>query len=82
MGEPERVPAEMISANFFPMLGVKPIVGRASPEEDQVGAAPVVLISSGLWNRKVWFFPGVLGKSLTLNGTAYTIVGVIPADFR
>ena len=83
MGEAERVPAEMISASFFPLLGVKPVIGRAfRPEEDQVGAAPVVLISSGMWKRKFGSSPDVLGKSMTLNGTAYTIVGVIPADFH
>jgi predicted permease len=83
MGEPERVPAEMTSANFFPLLGVKPVIGRGFlPEEDQVGAAPVALISSGLWNRKFGASPEVLGKSLTLSGKAYTIVGVIPTDFH
>ena len=82
MGEPERVPAERVSANFFPLLGVKPVIGRAFfPEEDQVGAAPVVLISSGLWNRKFASSPEVLGKSITLNGTAYTIVGSDPGRF-
>ncbi len=83
MGAPERVPAEMISASLFPLLGVKPVIGRIfSPEEDQVGAAPVVLISGGLWNRKFGSSPEALGKSLTLNGAAYTIVGVIPVDFH
>ncbi len=83
MGEAERVPAEMISASFFPLLGVKPVIGRAfRPEEDQVGAAPVVLISSGMWKRKFGSSPDVLGKSMTLNGTAYTLVGVVPADFH
>jgi len=83
MGDAERVPAEMISASFFPLLGVKPVIGRAfRPEEDQVGAAPVVLISSGLWKRKLGASPAALGKSFTLNGIAYTIVGVIPADFH
>jgi len=83
MGEAERVPAEMISASFFPLLGVKPVIGRAfRPEEDQVGAAPVVLISQGLWKRKFGSSPEALGKSLTLNGTAYTIVGVIPTHFH
>jgi hypothetical protein len=53
MGEAERVPAEMISASLFQLLGVKPVIGRAfRAEEDQVGAAPVVLISQGLWKRK------------------------------
>ena len=83
MGEPERVPGEMISASFFPLLGVQPALGRAFlRHEDQLGAAPVVLISGGFWKRKFGSSPGVLGKALTLNGTAYTIVGVIPANFR
>ena len=83
MGEPERLPVEMVSASFFPLLGVKPVIGRPfHPEEDQVGAAPVVLISSGLWNRKFGSSPEALGKSLTLNGTAYTVVGVVPVDFH
>jgi predicted permease len=81
--EPERLTAEMISASFFPLLGVQPSVGRAFlPEEDQVGAAPVVLISSGLWKRKFGSAPSAVGKSLTLDGKAYTIVGVVPEGFR
>jgi predicted permease len=83
IGEAERVPAEMVSASFFPMLGAKPVIGRAFlPQEDQVGVAPVVLISSGLWKRKFGASPEALGKSLTLSGIAYTLVGVIPADFH
>jgi len=83
MGEPERVSAEMISASFFPMLGVNPVIGRTFlSEDDQLGAAPVVLIGSGLWNRKFGGARDMVGKSLTLNGVAYTIVGVIPADFH
>jgi predicted permease len=83
MGEPERVPAEMVSASFFPLLGVHPILGRTfRPEEDQLGAAPVVLISGGLWKRKFGATPDVLGKTLTLNYLAYTIVGVIPESLQ
>jgi putative ABC transport system permease protein len=82
-GEPERVPGEMVSGNFFTLLGVKPVIGRTfRAEEDQVGAAPVVLISAGLWKRKFAASPDVLGKALNLSGTAYTVVGVIPADFQ
>jgi predicted permease len=82
-GEPERVTAEMVSASFFPLLGVQPCVGRGFlPEEDQAGAAPVVMISSGLWKRKFGSEPSAVGKSLTLDGKAYTIVGVVPEDFR
>jgi predicted permease len=82
-GEPERVKVEMVSANFFSLLGVKPVVGRSFlAEEDQVGAAPVALISDGLWQRKFAGSPGTLDKTLTLNGTAYTIVGVVPGNFH
>ncbi len=83
MGDPERVPAEMVSATFFPLLGVNLVIGRTFlPEEDQLGAAPVALIGSGLWNRKFGGGRDAVGKSLTLDGVAYTIVGVIPADFH
>jgi predicted permease len=83
MGEPERLKAEMTSANFFSLLGVKPVMGRLfRPEEDQVGAQPVALISGGFWKRKFGSSPDAVGKNLTLNGVGYTIVGVIPADFR
>jgi putative ABC transport system permease protein len=82
MGEPERLPAEMVSASFFALLGVKPALGRTFlPNEDQVGAAPVVLISGGFWKRKFGSSPDAVGKVLTLNGTSYTVVGAIPANF-
>ena len=83
MGEAERVKAEMISADFFPVLGVNPVVGRLlRAEEDQVGAQPVALISGGFWKRKFGSSPDALGKTLRLNGVGYTVVGVIPADFH
>jgi predicted permease len=82
MGEPERVATEMVSASFFPLLGVRAAVGRTFlASEDEVGAAPVVLISAGLWKRKFAASPDAVGKVITLNGTGYTIVGVIPANF-
>jgi predicted permease len=83
VGEPERLPAEMVSGSFFSLLGVRPAIGRTFlPEEDQVGAAPVALISDGLWKRKFGAAPDAVGRTLTLNGVPYTIVGVLPADFR
>jgi putative ABC transport system permease protein len=82
LGEPERLPVEMVSASFFSTLGVMPVIGRNfTPQEDQVGAPPVVLLSGGFWKRKFASSPDVLGKTLDLNGVAYTVVGVIPADF-
>lgn len=82
MGEPERLPGDMVSASFFPVLGVKPLIGRTfTTAEDQVGASPVVLISGGFWKRKFGSSPDVLGRTLSLNSTAYTVVGVIPSHF-
>jgi predicted permease len=76
-GTPERLHAHQVSAEFFTMLGVKPILGRDfRPEEDQAGANPVALISDGLWKSKFGSSPEVLGKTLALNGKPHTIVGV------
>ena len=83
MGEPERLRVEMVSANFFSLLGVKPVIGRSFlVQEDEVGAAPVVMISDGIWQRKFAAASSAIGKTLTLNGTAYTIIGVVPGDFH
>jgi predicted permease len=82
LGEAEQVRARFISSDFFPLLGVQPVIGRTfAPDEDRIGVAPTALISAGLWKRKFSSAPGVLGKSITLDGMDYTIVGVIPANF-
>ena len=81
--ESERVPADMVSASFFPLLGVQPALGRTFlPNEDQLGASPVVMIGSGLWKRRFGSSLDILGRPIMLNGTAYTIIGVIPAGFH
>ncbi|HEY6971949.1 MAG TPA: ABC transporter permease [Candidatus Angelobacter sp.] len=81
-GEAERLSGYMISAEFFSTMGVNPVVGRTfRSDDDQVGAAPVVILGGGLWERKFGSDPGIVGKSLTLNGKAYTVVGVIPVIF-
>ena len=78
-GEPERVHIHMISAEFMPALGMKPLLGRAfRPQEDQAGAGPVTILGDGLWKRKFGLSQDILGKSITLNGKVYTIVGVAP----
>jgi predicted permease len=82
MGMPERVKVEMVSASFFPLLGVKPTIGRTFlPQEDEIGGRPVVLLSYGFWRGKFGGSPNVLGRSITLNDTDYTIIGVIPPGF-
>jgi predicted permease len=79
-GEPERLHAHMISAEFFPALGLNPLMGRNfRPEEDRAGAGLVVVLGDGLWKRKFASSTEVLGKSITLNGKSYTIVGVAQA---
>lgn len=80
--EGERLSGYMISADFFSTLGVKPILGRTfRSDDDQVGAAPVVILGGGLWKRKFGSSPAIIGKSLTLNGTSYEVVGIVPSSF-
>jgi putative ABC transport system permease protein len=83
VGETERVSAEFVTSDFFPILGVKPVIGRMfGPREDRIGAAPEVLISEGFWERKFGRSPRVLGRTLALDGQDYPIVGVVPASFH
>ena len=83
IGDAEQVSGEFVSSDFFSVLGVKPVIGRAFTEdEERVGAGPVALISAGLWQRKFGFASDILGKNITLDARGYTIVGVIPADFH
>jgi predicted permease len=82
-GEPERVQAQLISSDFFPLLGVKPALGRNfEAGEDEIGGRPLVLISAAFWQRKLNSAPEVLGKNLTLDDKSYEIVGVMPANFK
>jgi predicted permease len=82
IGLAEQVPAQLVTSDFFPILGVKPVAGRAFlRSDDQIGAPPVALISAGFWKRKFGSAPDAIGKSLTLDGKGYTVVGVIPSDF-
>jgi len=83
MGEAERVAAEFITSDFFSLLAVKPVLGRTlTAGEDRIGAVPVVLISEGFWQRKLGSSREILGRTLTLDGRGFTIVGVIPASFH
>src|SRR5580704_9789019 len=83
IGEAEQVNAELISSDFFSLLGVKPVVGRVfAPGEDEIGAAPVAIISASLWERKFSSSPSILGKGITLDGKGYTVVGVVPSNFN
>jgi predicted permease len=82
-GEAELVGGSMISADFFPTLGVAPILGRNfRTDDDRAGAAPVAMLGGGLWKRKFGSSPDVIGRSIVLNGASYTIVGVVPPSFN
>lgn len=83
VGQPEDVHAQQISAGFFPILGVNPILGRNfTTDEDRRGADPVIMISEGLWKRKFASDPNIVNKRLIVGGHGRTIVGVVPASFR
>jgi len=82
-GQPEHLNGERASASLFPILGVSPMLGRSfTPEEDREGASGVVMLTYGFWQRRFAGSPDVLGKSLKLNAQSYTIIGVLPRDFR
>src|SRR5262249_48147228 len=78
----ERVSGYMVSADFFSTLGVSPVIGRSfRASDDEVGAAPVVILGGGFWRRKFGSSLEIIGKSLILNGASYTVAGVIPPSF-
>jgi predicted permease len=82
-GDPGQEQAGRVSANFFTTLGVHPQLGRTFlPEEDKAGGANVVLITDGYWQKHYNRDPGVIGRGLTLDNRAYTIIGVLPASYR
>ena len=81
-GEPEYIRLNYVTSDFFPLLGVKPVIGRNfAPGEDEIGGPALAQISEGLWKRRFGATPDVLGKTLNLSGNVLTIVGVIPASF-
>ncbi len=81
-GEPERVPRGVVTASFFPTVGVNPMLGRALSAEDELpGSELVTVLSYGLWQRRFGANPKVVGSKMTLSGRSVTVVGVMPAGF-
>src|SRR5881275_1338913 len=79
----ERVNGLRVSKDFFATLGVRPALGREFlAEEDQMGGASVAILSHGYWTRRFGGDPGVVGRTIVLDGRPTTIVGVMPASFR
>ncbi len=82
-GGPERVQGASVSASLFPLLRVQPVLGRSfRPEEDQPGRDNVVLLSHGVWQRRFGSDPSLIGKTLTLSGKVYSVIGILPRDFE
>ncbi|HET9480325.1 MAG TPA: ABC transporter permease, partial [Candidatus Polarisedimenticolia bacterium] len=83
-GKPERIWGTLVTGNYFDVLGVRAALGRTFlPDEDlSPGARPVVVISHGLWQRRFAADPGIVGRSITLNNSAFTVVGVAQPDFQ
>jgi putative ABC transport system permease protein len=82
-GEPERIPAVYVTEGFFSVLGVSAAAGRVfTPEEDKPGSNRVILLSHSLFNRRFGADPSIIGNAITINGNPYTVVGVLPANFK
>jgi putative ABC transport system permease protein len=80
---PEQISGLRLTSGMLPLLGVQPMLGRMfAPGEDQRGNEHVVVLSYGLWQRRFGGDRAIVGKTLSLNGQAYTIVGVMPSTFQ
>ena len=83
-GHSDWICGQLVTANFFDVLGVKPLLGRAflSEEDEQPGGHPVMVISEGFWKRRFSGDPGIVGQTVNLNRHSFTVVGVAPAAFH
>ncbi|HEX7334941.1 MAG TPA: ABC transporter permease [Pyrinomonadaceae bacterium] len=82
-GEPERVAAYSVTANFFPLLGVQPLLGRSfQADEDRPGANKVAVLSYSLWQSRYGADRNILNRDILLNGEKHSVVGVMPASFQ
>lgn len=83
-GAAERLQTLYVSASLFPMLGVNPVLGRVfAPDEDKLGAgARSAILSYAYWQREFGGDRGIVGQAINVNGAAFTVIGVLPRDFR
>ena len=80
---PEEIPAQFVTTNFFNLLGVSPALGRAfEPEDEQPERQAVVILTNGLWKRRFGGDAAITGKTIKLNGDVFTVIGVMPPDFQ
>jgi predicted permease len=81
--QPENISGEAVSPNYLSILGMHPFLGRDfTPSEEKAGAAPVVLLSYALWESHFAGERSAIGRAITLDGRGFTIIGVLPRDFR
>ncbi len=79
----EQVSIAQVSRDFFPLLGVRAVLGRdMTPDDDRVGAAPVLWLTHAAWQRHFAGAPDLVGQSVVLDGVATAVAGILPADFR
>jgi len=82
-GNPERVAAYGVTANFFPLFGVSPALGRGfTPDDDRPGAHKVAVLSHELWQARYGSDAQIINRDIQLDGEKYTVVGVMPAGFQ
>jgi putative ABC transport system permease protein len=79
--ESEQIPVQVVTANYFSLLGTQPAQGRGFLPEEEETATPVTVISTGFWERSLGSDPNIVGKTLTLNRTPFTVVGIAPRNF-
>ncbi len=73
----------MVSADFFHVLGVQPVMGRAfTPAEDSPAGESVAILSDGLWQRRFGADAGMIGRTITINNRTYTVIGIMPPNFE
>src|SRR3984957_1062026 len=83
VNQPEVISGQAVSPNFLSLLGVKPFLGRDfDPSEEKAGASPVLLLSYSLWQSHFGEDPSAVGRTIMLDGRGYSIVGVLPPNFR
>ena len=81
LGDPEQLTGGTVTPSLFPLLGIKPLLGRAfAADEDRPGSAKVAMIGEGLWKRRFGGDPSVVGRHLTLNSIDHTVIGIAPAS--
>jgi putative ABC transport system permease protein len=83
VSQPENITGDAVSPNFLTMMGVRPLLGRDfDPSEEKTGTAPIALLSYPLWVSHFGTDPAAIGRTITLDGRSFTIVGVLPANCR